>query len=59
MDCMTCDRPIGWHARRAEYLEQTEGPRAVLEFEGDHPEAPAWRKRLTARDETSRVIGND
>lgn len=33
--------------------------RKQLEDQGILPRVPEWRKRLTARDETSRVIGND
>ena len=34
-----CEKSLAWHARRAECLEETEGPRAVLEFEMDHPDS--------------------
>lgn len=33
-----CPNPRSWHARRAQYLEQTIGPRAGLEFEAEHPD---------------------
>ncbi len=34
-----CDRPLAWHARRATYLLETEGPDAEREFEMDHPDS--------------------
>ena len=34
-----CDRPLAWHARRAEEILRTEGPDAEREFEMDHPDS--------------------
>lgn len=41
MACITCTLSDEWHARRAEHIERTDGPRSVLEFEQEHPEAEA------------------
>lgn len=46
--CPTCNKGMAYHARRAEYLMQTEGPRAVLEFEREHPEPNPDESRIEA-----------
>lgn len=43
-----CDRPLDWHARRAEHLLATEGPDAEREFEMDHPDSEAEEETFSA-----------